>query len=138
MFTFTQYFYVSELEGGSSTRIQTNFFYTYTVYLTYLKIFRRGMHSLLCHKASYPFFILAWYTHSHHPTLIFIWVLYPWSTEIGKYYFLKIQLISHLKITVFFFNCYFPNTVFFPTVQHGDPVTHACIHSFFLHYHAPS
>ena len=25
----------------------------------------------------------------------------------------------------FFFN-YFPNTIFFPTVQHADPVTHTC------------
>ena len=25
----------------------------------------------------------------------------------------------------------------FSTVQHGDPVTHTCIHSFFSHYHAP-
>ena len=32
---------------------------------------------------------------------------------------------------------YFPHT-FFPAVQHGDPVTHTCIHSFFSHYHAPS
>ena len=37
----------------------------------------------------------------------------------------------------FFFNCYFPNTFFFPTVQPGDPVTHTCIHTFFSHYHAP-
>lgn len=37
-----------------------------------------------------------------------------------------------------FFYCYFPNTIFFPTVQYGDPVTHTCIHSFFSHYHVPS
>ena len=30
-----------------------------------------------------------------------------------------------------FLNFYFPNTVFFPTIQHGDPVTHTCIDSFF-------
>ena len=35
-------------------------------------------------------------------------------------------------------NCYFPNTCFFYCTQHGDPVTHTCIHSFFSHYHAPS
>ena len=33
---------------------------------------------------------------------------------------------------------YFPNALFFSTVQHGDPVTHMCVHSFFSHYHAPS
>ena len=27
---------------------------------------------------------------------------------------------------------------FFSTVQHGDPVTHTCTHSIFVHYHAPS
>ena len=25
----------------------------------------------------------------------------------------------------------------FSTAQQGDPVTHACVHSFFSHYHAP-
>ena len=42
-----------------------------------------------------------------------------------------------------FFNLFFiiisPNTLFFPpTVQHGDPVTHTCIHNFFSHCHAVS
>ena len=32
----------------------------------------------------------------------------------------------------------FPKYNFFSTVQHGDPVTHTCIHSFFSHYHASS
>ena len=32
----------------------------------------------------------------------------------------------------FFLFCYFPNTFFFSSVQPGDPVTHKCIHSFFL------
>ena len=38
-------------------------------------------------------------------------------------------------LLIYFFN--FPN-IFFSTVQHGDLVTHTCIHSFFSHYHAPS
>ena len=40
----------------------------------------------------------------------------------------------------FYFFHYSWFTVFCPfsTVQHGDPVTHTCIHSFFSHYHAPS
>ena len=35
-----------------------------------------------------------------------------------------------LIILIYFFND-FPNTIIFSTVQHGDPVTHTCIHSFF-------
>ena len=33
----------------------------------------------------------------------------------------------------------FPQHTFFfsSTVQHGDPVTHTCIHNFFSHCHAP-
>ena len=38
----------------------------------------------------------------------------------------------------FFFSMLFPQYNFFPTAQHGDPVTHTCIHSFFSYYHAPS
>ena len=29
---------------------------------------------------------------------------------------------------------YFFIYIFFSTAQHGDPVTHTCIHSFFSHY----
>ena len=49
---------------------------------------------------------------------------------------LFIYLFIYLFILVVI-NCYFPNT-FLSTVQHGDPVTHTCMHSFFSHYHAPS
>ena len=43
----------------------------------------------------------------------------------------------------FFYYYYFlivisPIQYFFPTIQHGDPVTHICTHSMFAHYHAPS
>ena len=31
---------------------------------------------------------------------------------------------------ILFFYCYFPKYNFFSTVQHGDPVTHTCIHNF--------
>ena len=43
-------------------------------------------------------------------------------------------------ISVSFFFHYSWLTVFcqHSTVQHGDPVTHTCTHSFFSHYHAPS
>ena len=39
-----------------------------------------------------------------------------------------------LRKSTYFFNCYFPNTIIFSTVQHSDPVTYTCIHSFFSHY----
>ena len=42
------------------------------------------------------------------------------------------------KEKLFFLIVISPIQFFFPTVQHGDPVTHTCIHSFFSHYHAPS
>ena len=42
----------------------------------------------------------------------------------GKIKFKKIFIISPVQ--------------FFSTVQHGDPVTHTCMHSFFSHYHLPS
>ena len=51
--------------------------------------------------------------------------------------FLENNAIMRKKI-IYFLNCYFPNAVFFNTVQHGGLVTHTCIHSFFSHYHAPS
>ena len=41
-------------------------------------------------------------------------------------------------ISFLFFNSYLPNTIFFSTIQYGDPVTHRCTHSIFTHYHAPS
>ena len=44
----------------------------------------------------------------------------------------------YIMIFIFFHHSW--STVFcqFSTIQHGDPVTHTCIHSFFSHYHAPS
>ena len=45
------------------------------------------------------------------------------------------SFIVSFEIKMYFkkiFNSYFPNMFFFPTVQHGDPATHTCIHSFFL------
>ena len=55
----------------------------------------------------------------------------------------RITLVLHFKLTFSFFPhfIYFfisPIHYFFPTIQHGDPLTHTCIHSFFSHYHAPS
>ena len=41
------------------------------------------------------------------------------------------QPLKLLECNSFFYYCYFPNTIFFSTVQHGDPVTHTCIHNFF-------
>ena len=39
---------------------------------------------------------------------------------------------------IFFHYSWFTVFCQFSAVQHGDPVTHTCIHSFFSHYHAPS
>ena len=49
----------------------------------------------------------------------------------------KFNQVSFFYIMIFIF---FPLQVFcqFSTVQHGDPITHTCIHSFFSHYHSPS
>ena len=41
-------------------------------------------------------------------------------------------------IYFFFLSSYFPNTTFFSTARHGDPVTHTCTRSIFANYHAPS
>ena len=41
------------------------------------------------------------------------------------YFFLTFKSIFY-----YFFNCHFPNTIFFPTVQQGDPVTHTRTHLF--------
>ena len=58
---------------------------------------------------------------------------------------LEFNLVQYLNFVYFFkYNdFFFPYswfTVFcqFSTVQHGDPVTHTCIGSFFSHYLAPS
>ena len=55
------------------------------------------------------------------------------------------EYCDHIKRTGFFFFylffiflLLFLQYNFFSTVQHGDPVTHTCINSFFSHYHAPS
>ena len=44
--------------------------------------------------------------------------------------------LNHTSRTDFpkklFFNCYFPNTIFFSTVQHGDSFTHN-VHIIFFH-----
>ena len=55
-----------------------------------------------------------------------------------------IQLVDLMKLNnaceILFLNyflLYFPqHTFFFPTVKHGDPVTHTCTHNFFSHCHA--
>ena len=57
-----------------------------------------------------------------------------WQKWGSHLYFSKTILLVYRWLI--FFNCYFPNT-FFSGVQHGDPVTHTCIH-FFSHYHAAS
>ena len=69
----------------------------------------------------------------------------------GTHIFMDISLIlfyfflNYTCFTCFIYNdFYFFHdswfTVFcqFSTVQHGDPVKHTCIPSFFSHYHAPS
>ena len=64
------------------------------------------------------------------------------SFVLFRVYFAVQKLISkirsHLFYFIIFFNCYFPETIFFSTVKHGDPVTHTCTHSICSHYHAPS
>ena len=51
---------------------------------------------------------------------------------------LSLNISYNQNIFVFFsfFNLFFivisPTTLFSPTVQHGNPVTHTCIHNFFL------
>ena len=54
------------------------------------------------------------------------------------YLFIFFSFFFFLILFFSLFFCYFPNTIFFSTVQHGDPVTHTCTHSIFSHYHAPS
>ena len=46
--------------------------------------------------------------------------------------------IFFIMILIFFHYSWFTVFCQFSTVQHGDPVTHTCIHSFFSHYHATS
>ena len=42
-------------------------------------------------------------------------------------------LAQYMLNDYFLFLFLFPQNInFFPTLQHGDPVTHTCIHSFFL------
>ena len=44
----------------------------------------------------------------------------------------------YIMIFIVFHYSWFRVFCQFSTVQQGDPVTHTCVHSFFLHYHAPS
>ena len=57
------------------------------------------------------------------------YILNSFSTLIYFIYFL---------LLVLFFISYFSNTIFFSTVQHGNPAIHTCTHSVFSHDHAPS
>ena len=57
-----------------------------------------------------------WLPQMDHPCLL----LYPYFISSG----------DEQSVIFLFFN--FPNTSFFPTIQHGDPVKHTCIHYFFF------
>ena len=52
--------------------------------------------------------------------------------------FLQLQFFLYIIIFIFFHYSWFTVFCQFSTVQHGDPITHTCIHSFFSHYHGPS
>ena len=70
-------------------------------------------------------------------TLVFSLVLalsdeFPWGHTHAAGFSLCFFFFAFLK------NIYSSNTIFFSTVQHGDPVTHTCTHSIFSHYQAPS
>ena len=74
-------------------------------------------------------FFLAW---GSKISCFLAWVLSRIPLPQGSFFFFcSKSAFMHL------FNCYFPKTVFFPTVQHGDPVIYTCTHSIFAHYHAP-
>ena len=51
---------------------------------------------------------------------------------VASFYFFNVMIF------IFFYYSWFTVFCQFSTVQHGDSVTHACIHSFFSHYNAPS
>ena len=46
--------------------------------------------------------------------------------------------LFYITILIFFHYSWFIVFCQFSTVQHGDPDTHTCIHSFFSHFQAPS
>ena len=60
--------------------------------------------------------------------------------ELNFVYSLRIRVNIFLYIVIFIFSIIagLQCSVDFSTVQHGDPVTHTCIYSFFSPYHAPS
>ena len=62
----------------------------------------------------------------------FFFFLNQWPLCLWVYFWMLCS-VSWFFFKFIFFNCYFPNTVFFATVPHGDLVTHTCIHTFFSH-----
>ena len=50
--------------------------------------------------------------------------------------FLIIALYLFFIFLIYFLLLFPPTHFFFPIVQHGDPVTHTCIHNFFSHCRA--
>ena len=54
------------------------------------------------------------------------WSLYHYVV----FFFVSYNYLYFTFIYLLIFHFYFPNTISFSTVQHGDPVRHTCIHSF--------
>ena len=79
---------------------------------------------------------ILYFIHHTHLVLAGLWISSS-STFLNKI-LRKIYLDFSVKKLFFYFFLFPQYIIFFPTVQHGDPVTHTCIHSFLSHYHAPS
>lgn len=59
------------------------------------------------------------------------WLLFLWMRPI--FFSLKFLFLFFCPFFYFiFFNSYFHNAIFFPTVHHGDPVTHIVFRIFIL------
>ena len=84
---------------------------------------------------SASFFSLSLYI--SHMGFDFRWYLgSSWGLQISIHY--AQFFIPFITIFIFFHYSWFTLFYQFSTIQHGDPVTHTCIHSIFARYHAPS
>ena len=65
------------------------------------------------------------------------WYLMSQTNRSLYFWKIKLRFPEWSFFVVVIFLLLFPQYSSFSTVQHGDPVIHTCIHSFFSHYHAP-
>ena len=72
---------------------------------------------------------ILYFIHHTHLVLAGLWISSS-STFLNKI-LRKIYLDFSVKKLFFYFFLFPQYIIFFPTVQHGDPVTHTCIQSFF-------